>query len=44
VLGDGLTIMLSYGAVSSWLVVKGDNCVRVGMGRKKEVTGLEKTA
>jgi hypothetical protein len=29
----------------SWLVAKGDNCVRVGMDRKKEeVTSLEKVA
>jgi len=45
ILGDGLTIKLSYGGISSWLVAKGDNCVRVGMDRKKEeVTSLEKVA
>jgi len=45
ILGDGQTIKLSYGGISSWLVAKGDNCVRVGMDRKKEeVTSLEKVA
>lgn len=44
ILGDGLTINLAYGGISSWLVAKGDNCVRVGMDRKKEVTSLEKVA
>ena len=44
ILGDGQTIKLSYGGISRWLVAKGDNCVRVGMDRKKEVTSLEKVA
>ena len=45
ILGDGQTIKLSYGGISRWLVAKGDNCVRVGMDRKKEeVTSVEKVA
>jgi hypothetical protein len=34
-LGDGLTIMLFYGGVSSWLIAKGDVLGMGWLGRKK---------